>query len=83
MILFNSDTLEKLIVRNGFITKENSQLERYSLGNHLYWLTKGKPGGHMKWREFNDKGLNCAYEKILADLKIADTLWYIGGKRAI
>lgn len=78
--LFNSSTLEKLIVRNGFGTKENSQQERYSLGNHLYWLTNGKPGGHMKWTEFNEEKLNGAYEKVLVKLGIADTLWYVGEK---
>lgn len=81
VILFNSDTLEKLITRNGFVTKINTQMERYSLGNHLYWLAHGKPGGHMKWTEFNEKELNDAYEKKLVGLGIADTLWYIGTKK--
>lgn len=35
VILFNSETLEKMINRNGFRTEKNTQLERYSLGNHL------------------------------------------------
>lgn len=81
VILFNSDTLEKLINRNGFVTSINTQMERYSLGNHLYWLAHGKPGGHMKWTEFNEKELNDAYEKKLVSLGIADTLWYIGTKK--
>lgn len=78
--LFNSETLERLIHRNGFITKENVQCERYPLGNHLYWLSKGKPGGHIKWTEFNDKQMNVIYERILTELGIADTLWYVGMK---
>ena len=81
VILFNSDPLEELITRNGFVTKINMQMERYSLGNHLYWLAHGKPGGHMKWTEFNEKELNDAYEKKLVSLGIADTLWYIGTKK--
>lgn len=80
VILFNSDTLEKLITRNGFATRINTQLERYSLANHMYWLSEGKPGGHVKWVEFNDQEINVAYEKKLISLGIADTLWYIGQK---
>jgi 2-polyprenyl-3-methyl-5-hydroxy-6-metoxy-1,4-benzoquinol methylase len=45
VLLFNSDTLEHLINRNGFQTVINTQIQRYSLGNHLYWLSNGKPGG--------------------------------------
>lgn len=81
VILFNSITLETLIKRNGFITNWNTQIQRYSLANHLYWLAHGKPGGHMKWTEFNEKELNDAYEKKLVSLGIADTLWYIGTKK--
>lgn len=81
VILFNSDTLEKLITRNGFITKINTQMERYSLGNHLYWLAHGKPGGDMKWTDFNEKELNIAYEKKLVSMGMADTLWYVGMKK--
>ena len=81
VILFNSETLEKMINRNGFRTEKNTQLERYSLGNHLFWLSQGKPGGHEKWKDFNDKEINKAYEKILVSKGIADTLWYIGTKK--
>lgn len=81
VILFNSNTLEQLIVRNGFVTKLNTQIERYSLVNHLYWLSEGKPGGHVKWLDFNDEEMNAAYEKKLIQLGIADTLWYIGTKK--
>lgn len=81
VILFNSTTLETLINRNGFNTNYNTQIQRYSLANHLYWLAFGKPGGHMKWTEFNEKELNDAYEKRLVSLGIADTLWYIGTKK--
>ena len=36
---------------------------------------------HVKWIEFNDEEINAAYEKKLASLGIADTLWYIGSKK--
>lgn len=81
VFLFNSDTLERLLLRNGFQTKQNTQIQRYSIANHLYWLSKKKPGGHMKWIEFNDQELNNIYAQVLIDSKIADTLWYMGIKK--
>lgn len=75
--LYNSDTLEKLMLNNGFITRWNTQIQRYSLANHLYWLSKGRPGGHIKWTEFSEQ-LNNSYAEDLIKLKIADTLWYGG-----
>ncbi len=80
VLLFNSETLEKLINRNGFSTKWNTQIQRYSLPNHLYWLSSGKPGGHIKWKELGDDILNQAYGKKLIEERIADTLWYEGMK---
>ena len=81
VILFNSTTLETLIKRNGFITNWNTQIQRYSLANHLYWLVQGKPGGHKKWAEFNEHVLNDAYSSKLIEMGIADTLWYCGIKQ--
>ena len=80
VFLFTSDTLERLLIKNGFNTKQNTQLQRYSLANHLFWLSEGKPGGHTKWVEFNGLDLNKAYSTELVKLGIADTLWYVGMK---
>ena len=81
VMLFTSETLEKLLQRNGMKTRLNTQIQRYPLSNHLYWLSKGKPGGHMKWIEFSDRTLHLAYEEKLAKAGIADTLWYVGVKK--
>lgn len=80
VFLFNSNTLERIMVRNGFKTKKNIQIQRYSLANHLYWLLNGKPGGHMRWTEFNEEKLNYVYAEKLIQMGIADTLWCIGVK---
>lgn len=80
VFLYNSDTIEKLLNRNGFKTKWNTQIQRYSLGNHLYWLSNGKPGGHVKWMEFSEPEVSDAYAQKLIQLKLADTLWYGGVK---
>lgn len=81
VFLFTSNTLERLLSRNGFKTEWNMQVQRYSLANHLYWLAKGKPGGHMRWAEFNGDKLNAEYAEKLAITGIADTLWFAGSKR--
>jgi 2-polyprenyl-3-methyl-5-hydroxy-6-metoxy-1,4-benzoquinol methylase len=45
VLLFNSENLERIMNRNNYQTVKNTQMQRYSLGNHLYWLSNGKPGG--------------------------------------
>lgn len=80
VFLYTSNTLEKMLTRNGFQTEWNTQIQRYSLANHLYWLAKGKPGGHVKWTEFNGRKSNAEYAEKLAMVGIADTLWYAGVK---
>ena len=81
VFLFDSYTLQELLNRNGFRTRQNTQIQRYSLANHLYWLSKGKPGGHIKWTEFNEQKLCDAYAENLIKMKVADTLWYIGERQ--
>ena len=66
VILYTSETLEKMIQKQGFIAEWNTQIQRYNLSNHLYWLANGKPGGHAKWKMFNEKILNDEYERILS-----------------
>lgn len=80
VMLFTSETLEKLMLRNGYQTRLNTQIQRYPLANHLYWLAKGKPGGHVKWAEFNEEKLVDVYAERLISQGVADTLWYVGKK---
>lgn len=78
--LYSSLNLEKLMKRNGFETKENTQIMRYNLANHLFWLSAGKPGGGSKgiFEEFNEQQLTIEYNNVLIKNQIADTLWYVG-----
>lgn len=73
--LYNYNTLALLMRKNGFEMIRNISLQRYPLANHLYWLTRGKPGGHVKWKELNDKELNKMYQKKLYELGICDTVY--------
>lgn len=75
--LYNSDTLRKLFEKNGFIIIKNTLMQRYGLANHLYWLSQGRPGGHVRWHEYDNSELNKRYAQCLIDHKIADTLWII------
>lgn len=50
-------------------------IQRYPLSNHLYWLSKNKPGGHKVWGNFLDsEELNKAYTAQLASIGATDTL---------
>ena len=80
VFLYNTDTLRTLLEKIGFQAEVNTQIQRYSLANHLYWLSMGKPGGHIKWTEFNNQRINELYAQKLTELGVADTLWYIGKK---
>jgi len=49
-------------------------IQRYSLANHLYWLAKGRPGGHEHFNFIDTVELNKQYESQLAALEITDTI---------
>lgn len=75
LYLFLSEHLVKLGSEIGFNNVYCKQIQRYPLSNHLYWLAKGKPGGHKEWSFLNNSELNQAYEAALGKLGICDTLF--------
>jgi 2-polyprenyl-3-methyl-5-hydroxy-6-metoxy-1,4-benzoquinol methylase len=74
LYLFNQHTMNKLINQSGLKINWIKQVQRYSLSNHLYWLSKGKPGGHKIWAFFDDKSLDNAYAQQLASIGKCDTI---------
>lgn len=48
--------------------------QRYPLSNHLFWLSRGKPGGHQNWVFWDAPELASAYANTLAALGKTDTL---------
>ena len=74
LYLFNEDNLKIMLEKTDFKIDEIRQYQRYSLANHLYWLAKGEPGGHVKWEFLEDKELQARYEKKLAEIKQCDSL---------
>lgn len=74
LYLFNASTLRKLIQLAGFNIICIKETQRYGIANHLYWLCRGKPGGHKVWSFLNDPVLNKAYANKLGTLGLCDTL---------
>ena len=47
-------------------------VQRYGFANHMYWIIKGKKGGHVKWKFLNF--LDFIYKPLLKLLHKSDTL---------
>jgi 2-polyprenyl-3-methyl-5-hydroxy-6-metoxy-1,4-benzoquinol methylase len=74
LFLFNNDTLKTLAEQAGLKILEVNYFQRYPLSNHLYWLSKGQPGGHKEWGSLNSPELNDEYAKALAKIGKSDTI---------
>ena len=74
LYLFNAKTLETLVQQSGLKVISIQQYQRYPLSNHLYWLSKGKPGGHKFWSFLDSPLLQQAYADTLARIGQCDTL---------
>ena len=74
LYLFNNSTIKKLFDLSGFKVSYITQIQRYPLANHLYWLSYGKPCGQTIWRELVDASLNKEYENKLVEIGKADTI---------
>lgn len=73
--LYSNKSLEILLNSAGFEILFNTGVQRYSLDNHLYWLSKNKPGGHIVWEKLFNQEVLEAYNKNLIQNKVQDTLW--------
>lgn len=74
LYMFNSSTLKILANLAGLRVISIEQHQRYPLSNHVYWLSKGQPGGHMKWNFLDRPILTEAYAASLAVIGKCDTL---------
>jgi len=74
---FSSETLRRVVNAGGLAIEMETQVQRYSLANHLGWLKNNRGGGQDVWPIFNDPQLNENYEKLLVDQKVADSLFLI------
>ncbi|TGL10762.1 class I SAM-dependent methyltransferase [Leptospira meyeri] len=74
LFLFNAQTLASLVKKTNLQLNWIKYIQRYSLSNHLYWLAKGKPGGHKIWNHLNSDILDQTYESVLAANALTDTI---------
>ena len=74
LYLYNAQTIRRLVRKSGLKLNWVKHIQRYSLANHLYWLAKGKPGGHEKYKFIDAVELNKQYESQLAALGVTDTI---------
>lgn len=79
-MLHSHKSLQALVERNNFTVLENLGIQRYDLNNHLYWLSKGLPGGHEVWRGATSDDAIEGYAKSLIANKTCDTLWLVAQK---
>jgi len=74
LFLFNVETLQTLARQAGLKVVSIQQHQRYPLSNHLYWLSRQKPGGHERWAFLDSPALTEAYAASLAAVGKCDTL---------
>lgn len=76
LFLYNAKTLQLLFSKIDEVEMEFVKyIQRYSLSNHLYWLSHSSPGGHQKWGSFIDSPeLTKAYEAQLSSVGATDTV---------
>ena len=74
LVLHTRHSLQLLLKAAGYPEHHITSYQRYPLANHLYWLSRGKPGGHGKWSFFCSKEMERAYSECMAQIDQADTL---------
>lgn len=80
LYLYNNTTFRMLMDKANLRIRFLGQIQRYPLSNTMYWLAKGKPGGHKEWAMLSNERLDSEYESALARLGIADTIIAVVGK---
>ncbi|ECP7610354.1 class I SAM-dependent methyltransferase [Campylobacter jejuni] len=71
---YNRNTLTKIAQKAGLTVDYIKCIQKYPLSNTLYWLSKGKPGGHKQWEFLDNFIIQENYEQTLASLGATDTL---------
>lgn len=74
LFLFNAETLRRVAIEAGLQVVSIQQFQRYPLSNHLFWLSRGLPGGHKCWSFLDTRSLTEAYGASLAAIGKCDTL---------
>lgn len=67
-------SLETAATRGGLGVETIKGHQRFSLANHVHWLSRGKPGGHVAWSFLDDAELTARYGSVLAANDLTDSL---------
>ncbi len=73
---YDAASLTHVLEHAGFSPVTVKHLQRYSLGNHLQWLAKGKPGGNVEFDSLFQE-LDAPYRTLLCDQQKSDTLFAV------
>ena len=71
---FNKKNLISIANKAGYKVNYVKNIQRYGIFNHLYWLIKGKPGGHEKFKRFSIPFFEWLYWKFLSSINATDTI---------
>lgn len=74
LILHTRESINILLQKAGFSNILIKGYQRYPLANHLYWISKGKPGGHIHWADLRTNALDMEYSNMLSSIDKTDTL---------
>ena len=74
MILHTRRSLTSMLSVAGFTVLEVEPVQRYGLGNHLTWLSKGRPEKKTEAAQARDWDLDSEYRKDLCQRGRSDTL---------
>lgn len=74
LILHTRRSLTRMLEAAGFSEICVKGFQRYPLANHLHWLARNAPGGHVAWDVLRTPELDLAYGQMLAQMDKTDTL---------
>ena len=74
LILHTYKSLKTILSKSGFKNINIQYYQRYNFSNHLGWLLKRKPGGHVFNKKIVSAKLNDSYSENLKRLGQTDTL---------
>jgi len=75
LVLHTRQTLQAILRETPFSNSYTIEsYQRHPVSNHLYWLSKGKPGGHKRWDFLSSNALDEHYSKALYSIDASDTL---------
>ncbi len=74
LMLHTRESLNIFLETAGFSNIVIKGFQRYSLANHLYWLSHGQKNGHVVWQCLRTAELDQAYSNMLCGIDKTDVL---------